>query len=798
MRFSENWLREWVDPGVSREELCLRLDMLGLEVESVTELGQALDGIVVGRILSAGPHPDADRLQVCQVDIGAGEPLQIVCGAANARAGLSAPLARIGAQVGDMKIRAARLRGVESQGMLCSARELGLDEDGAGLMELPADAPVGAPLASLLGLPDASIELGLTPNRADCLGMAGLASDIAAAFDMPLTVPAGAEGQPVPATIPDSCQVHLDAGPDCPRYLGRVIRGVDARAPSPLWLAERLRRAGIRPLGAVVDVTSYVMLELGQPLHAFDHERITGAITVRHGRPAETMTLLDGSQVEIDEEFLVIADEAGAIALAGIMGGHGSRVTDDSTSIVLESAHFRPGAIIGRARRLGLHTDASHRFERGVDPDLPRRAIERATALLLAIAGGQAGPVVEACDPAALPVRKPVPLRRARIPRLLGLDLPAARVEAILAGLDMQLEATADGSGWQVTPPSRRFDIAIEEDLIEEVARIHGYDRVPVRPPGGELAPALPSETRLSDSRLRHTLAARGWQEALTFAFVDQALLETWQLAAGALRLSNPLSAELAVMRTRLLPGLVQALAYNRARQNPRLRLFELGRHFVRDGEQVRETDSLALAGCGPAQSEHWGHKPEREFDFHDLKGELEALIGLGGEPAAWEFRPEAQVPWLHPGRAARILHRDQPVGLIGSLHPSLLKALDLDGDVQVAEVDLDALRQARIPRARKLSRYPQIRRDLALVVPAAVPWQALASTIRQAVGEDLEQLLVFDEYRGTGVGEGFKSLAMGLILRNPSRTLVDADADQAVARALAAVGAEHQAQLRG
>lgn len=798
MKFSENWLREWVDPGVSRDELCLRLDMLGLEVESVTRLGQGLDGIVIGQIIQAGPHPDADRLQVCRVDIGDGQPLQIVCGAANARVGLKAPLAKVGARVGTVTIKAARLRGVDSTGMLCSARELGLDEDASGLMELPEQAPVGAPLAGFLGLPDAGIELGLTPNRADCLGMAGLASDVAAAFDLPLTVPAGADGQPLPATIQDSRQVNLAAGADCPRYLSRVITGVDARAPSPVWLAERLRRAGIRPVSAIVDVTSYVMLELGQPLHAFDHDRLHGAITVRHGRPDEAMTLLDGSDVVIDEQFLVVADDRGAIALAGIMGGQDSRVTDDSSRIVLESAHFRPAAIIGRARRLGLHTDASHRFERGVDPDMPRRAIERATALLLAIAGGQAGPVVEACDPAALPVRKPVRLRQARIARLLGVDIPATRVAAILSGLDMQVQAEADGSGWLVTPPSRRFDIAIEEDLIEEVARIHGYDQVPVRAPSGALAPTLPSEARLSDSRLRHALAARGWQEALTFAFVERDLLATWQLADGAIALANPLSAELAVMRTRLLPGLVQALAYNRARQMPRLRLFELGRRFHTESGQVIEADSLALAGCGPAQAEHWGHKPAREFDFHDLKGELEALIGMGGEPSAWRFRASDQVPWLHPGRAAQILHNDQVVGVIGTLHPSLIKALDLDEDIQVAEVDLAALRQARVPRARPLSRYPQVRRDLALVVPVDVSWQAIAETVRRAVGEDLEQLLAFDEYRGAGVGEGCKSLAMGLILRNPSRTLVDADADQAVARALAAVGEEFQAQLRG
>ncbi|MCK9488593.1 MAG: phenylalanine--tRNA ligase subunit beta [Xanthomonadales bacterium] len=797
MRFSENWLREWVDPGVRRDELCLRLDMLGLEVESVTELGAGLEHIVVGQIIAAAPHPDADRLQVCRVDIGDSEPLQIVCGAANARVGLKAPLAKIGAQVGSLSIQAASLRGVESTGMLCSARELGLDDDASGLMELPADAAVGAPLAQFLGLPDASIELGLTPNRADCLGMLGLASDIAAAFDQPLTVPGGADGQAVAATIQDTRQVNLAAGADCPRYLCRVIDGVDASAPSPIWLSERLRRAGIRPVSAIVDVTSYVMLELGQPLHAFDQDRLQGAISVRHGRPKEALTLLDGSDVVIDEDFLVIADEAGAIALAGIMGGQESRVTDASSRILLESAHFRPAAIIGRARRLGLHTDASHRYERGVDPDLPRRAMERATALLLAIVGGQAGPVVEACDPAALPARKPVHLRQARIARLLGIDIPAARVAAILAGLDMQVQADADGQGWQVTPPSRRFDIAIEEDLIEEVARIHGYDQVPVRAPAGELAPTQPSEARLPDTRLRHALAARGWQEALTFAFVEHELLATWHLADGAIRLANPLSAELAVMRTRLLPGLVQALAYNRARQMPRLRLFELGRRFCLDGDQVRETDSLALAGCGPALAEHWQHQPARDFDFHDLKGELQALTGLGGEPAAWQFTATDQVPWLHPGRAATILHQGQPVGVIGSLHPSLLKALDLDEDVQVAEVDLDALRQAKVPRAQALSRYPQVRRDLALVVAADVPWQAIADAVRQAVGEDLEQLLVFDEYRGQGVGEGFKSLAMGLILRNPSRTLVDADADQAVARALAAVGEHFQAQLR-
>lgn len=797
MKLSENWLREWVDPGVARDELCHRLDMIGLEVESVMAFGDGLDGVVVGEIVEAVPHPDADRLRVCKV-VAHGEPLQIVCGAPNARVGLKAPLALLGARLPNgIEIKAATLRGVESQGMLCSAKELGLDADASGLMELPVDAPTGAPLTQVLALPDAVIELGLTPNRADCLGMRGIAYDVAAAFGTTVREPSAA---PVAAASDRSRGIRLEAGADCPRYLGRIVEGIDARAPTPSWLAERLRRAGLRPISVVVDVTNYVMLELGQPLHAFDNDSLDGDIVVRRARGTETLALLDGREVEVGDDFLLIADGRGPLALAGVMGGLESRVTDATRTIFFEAAHFAPAAIIGRARRLGMHTDASHRFERGVDPELPRRAIERATGLLTAIAGGAPGPVLEATLPEHLPRRPVVPLRRARIARLLGIAIADAEVERILGALEMAIERTADG--WRATPPSRRFDIAIEEDLIEEVARIHGYERIPVQAPAGELAPTPAPESRLADGRLRGLLAARGWLEAVTFAFVDQHSLAAWDLDDGAVPLANPLSADLGVMRTSLLPGLVQALAYNRARQHERVRLFELGRsyHARAAGEMPAETDRLALAACGSADGEHWDRsgQPRRPLDFHDLKGDLEALIALGGEPDRWRFESAADIAWLHPGRAARLLRDGEPAGLFGALHPSLQKTLDLGEDVYVAEIELDALRRARVPQAQPLSRFPQVRRDIAVTVADTVPYAALADAVRGALGEQLEQLVAFDEYRGPGLSVGVKSVAMGLILRHPSRTLTDEDADLAVARAVRALSEEFKAELRG
>ncbi|HVJ61201.1 MAG TPA: phenylalanine--tRNA ligase subunit beta, partial [Tahibacter sp.] len=600
MKFSENWLRELVNPNVDRAELCHRLTMAGLVVVGVEELGAGLDGIVVGEIVECEKHPNADKLRVCKVSVGAGELLQIVCGAPNARAGLKAPLATIGAKLPNgLEIKQAQLRGVDSSGMLCSAKEIGVDADASGLMELPADAPTGMALAAYLALPDASIELKMTPNRPDCLGLRGLAYDVAALFGAPLHEPAH---DPIAPTTGARRDVRLEAGADCPRYLGRVIAGVDPTAPSPLWLAERLRRAGLRPISAVVDVTNYVMLELGQPMHAFDHDTLAGTIVVRHARAGETLKLLDGSEAKLDPQFLVIADDRTAVALGGVMGGYDTRVTDESKNIFLECAHFAPPAIMGRARKLGMHTDASHRYERGVDPELPRAAVERATALLLAIVGGKAGAIVEAVLPEHLPRRGAVHLRRERLARVLGMQVADAEVTRILTALGMQVVATADG--WQATPPSRRFDIEIEEDLIEEVVRVHGYDRVPTRSPSGELKLGLPPEANVPATRARAQLAARGYYEAVCYSFVAREWLERWSRADGAVALANPLSADLAVMRTSLLPGLVEALKHNLNRQQERVRLFETARVFATPESATRDdwpvvTRRIAAVACG-------------------------------------------------------------------------------------------------------------------------------------------------------------------------------------------------------
>src|SRR5690606_6895463 len=572
MKFSENWLRSHVSTLANRDGLAATLTAIGLEVEEVTALGDGLAGVVVGRIVEAVRHPEADRLQVCKVDIGNGEPLQIVCGAPNARVGLAAPLATVGSNVGGMSIKPAKLRGVESFGMLCSAKELGLDSDASGLLELPADAPVGQPLAGYLGLPDASIEIKLTPNRADCLSVRGIAYDVAAALGSEV---APMDNAPVPAATDATVEVALEAGERVPRFVGRVIEGVDPAAATPVWMAERLRRSGVRPISLLVDVTQYVMLELGQPMHAFDLDKLEAPVVVRPPRQGEVLKLLDGRDATLDGEFLAASDSRGgrgarAVAAGGSMGGEDTKVGDSTTRVFLEAAHWVPSAIIGRSRRLGLHTDAGHRFERGVDPQLPREAVEYATRLILDIAGGRPGPVTESTVAGALAAPQPIALRRARIARVLGTEIADAEVERILRALGMQVSATADG--WQVTAPSRRFDIAIEEDLIEELARIHGYDRIPATIPAGPARVAAASETVLPEADLRRHLVSRDYLEAVCFAFVDQRLLEAWGCTEGSVPLANPLSAELAVMRPRLLPGLVDALARNAARQAGRVR----------------------------------------------------------------------------------------------------------------------------------------------------------------------------------------------------------------------------------
>lgn len=794
MKFSENWLRQHVKTSASRDALAATLTAIGLEVEALTTLGEQLDGVVVGKILAAEKHPEADKLQICQVDAGGAAPLQIVCGAPNARAGLMAPLATIGTQVGSLTIKAAKLRGVASNGMLCSAKELGIDADASGLLELPDDAPVGKPLADYLGLPDASIELKLTPNRADCFGVRGIAFDVAAATGCEVE-PLHAE--PVAAVTTAAMAVELNAGADAPRFCCRVIEGVNATAKTPLWMAQRLLRSGVRPISLLVDVTQYIMLELGQPMHAYDRDLLTGPLGVRHARAGETLKLLNGDAAELDAQFLVITDADRVVGLAGIMGGDATKVSDGTRNVVLEAAHFAPAAIIGRSRKLGLHTDAGHRFERGVDPELPPIAIEYASRLILEIAGGTPGPLVDVARSSDMPQPQVVRLRRARLARVLGTQVDDAEVTRMLGALGFAVEYT--DAGWTVTVPPRRFDIAIEEDLIEEIARIHGYDAIPATLPGGSTRLIAPSETRSSEHDARRQLVAREYLEAINYAFVDAALLAHWQLDAGSVALANPLSAELGVMRTRLLPGLAAALARNSARQQSRVRLFELGRTFAAGSDAPIETRRIAAVACGDAASEQWG-VAARKLDFHDIKGDLDSLAAISG--AALEYRASTQ-PFAHPGRSAEVYRLNEAgdavcIGWIGQLHPRVQQAMAVDAEVYGFELELDALLARPLSRAAAVSRYPSVRRDLAFVVPESVHWAVMQASVRQAAGNQLRDLQLFDRYVGKGVESGCKSLAMALILQDDSRTLTDRDVDAVVAEVVATLSANHGAVIRG
>jgi phenylalanyl-tRNA synthetase beta chain len=791
MKISEHWLREWVNPAVSSAELAAQLTMAGLEVDSVEPAAPAFEQVVVGRVIGLIPHPDADRLRVATVDVGGGEPLQIVCGAPNVAVGMCAPTALIGAVLpGGFTIKQSKLRGVESQGMLCSAKELGLAESSSGLLPLPSNSRPGQNVRELLALDDSIIEIELTPNRGDCLGMEGIAREVATlarcAFQ-PLPV---AE---VPAMLDDSFPVTLLDPADCPRYVGRVIRGVDPTAETPLWMKERLRRAGIRSLGPLVDVTNYVMLELGQPMHAFDLNRLAGGIEVRRARPGERLELLNGSVVEPDGETLLIADHHGPLALAGIMGGEISSCTAATRDVFLESAFFAPAGIAGRARRQGLQTDSSYRFERGVDAQLQRRAAERATRLLLDIAGGRPGPVMEAVAPEHLPAEPAIRLRPERIRKLLGTEIPAADVEEILRRLGMAVAVEMDR--WLVVPPSSRFDLTLEADLIEEIARVHGYDRLPGNRPLTRLEMPPQPEGWIALERFRETLVQRGFQEAITYSFVDPAFQRRLDPERRPLALANPISADLAVMRTSLWPGLFKALVYNQKRQQSRVRLFEHGLTFVPDGSELRQEPYLGGVAVGDGVPEQWG-MPVRPLDFFDLKADVEALLALTGEPDAFAFVAAAH-PALHPGQSARIERAGAPIGWLGALHPRVARELEVEGDAFAFEVRLTGLQAARVPAFQPLSRFPASRRDLAIVVDDTVAAQAIQENIRLHGGELLREMRLFDVYRGPGIPKGRKSLALGLILQDFSRNLTDSVVEEAVSGILAGLADQFGATLR-
>ena len=775
MIISEQWLRTWVSPQVTTDALSHKLTMIGLEVDSIAGAAEAFSGVVVAQIIAAEQHPDADKLRVCTVNAG-DETVQIVCGAPNARAGLIAPLAKVGAVLpGDFKIKKAKLRGIESQGMLCAGAELTISEDNDGLMELPADAPIGADIREYLSLDDQVIELGLTPNRADCLSVRGIARDVAVAFDETLNETAIA---PVESTIADTFPVAIEATAKCPRYLGRVIKNVDLSRPTPDYMRERLERAGLRSIDAAVDVTNYVLLELGQPLHAFDLDQLNGGIVVRECKPDEVLTLLDGTEQALEPGTLVIADHTQPLALAGIMGGADSGVSESTTNLFLESAFFTPELMAGRARSYGLHTDASHRYERGVDFQLQREAMERATHLFIDAVGGEAGPVTEVVSDADLPVNEAVLLREAQIEKLLGIKIDRVEVERILEGLGFWV--VGHKQGWLCTAPSWRFDMGLEVDLIEELARLIGFDAIPSQPIKASLIPVGVPETRRALRMAKNDLVARGYFEAVTFSFVAPEVQSYFDPELSPIALKNPISADLAVMRTSLIPGLLKAIAHNASRQQSRVKLFETGLKFM-SGEGTEQIPMLAIAVSGLRDLEGWS-TDKTAADFFDLKGTLEGLLANLGDRLTFEA---SVFPGLHDGQSAAILVDRKCVGRIGAVHPSVRKAMGIPANTVVAEVLQSVVNEVAMPAYNDISKYPQTRRDLALVADKSAASAEVLSTIRKAAGSLLTKLDLFDVYEGAGLAEGKKSLAIGLTFQDQSRTLDESEVSSAVDQVL-------------
>ena len=793
MKISERWLREFTSPSGDTAALVHQLTMQGLEVEGVEVAAPPLQDVVVGRVTAVAPHPNADRLRVCQVDV-AGRNIQIVCGAANVRAGGSYPVALPGATLPEgLIIRSAALRGVDSAGMLCSAAELGLGDAGLagkseGLLELEPALASGSPIADALALDDHILELKITPNRADCFSVVGVARDLAATTGAAF---AGIEVAPVPPQDSQEVPVRVEDEAGSPVFMVRAVRGISAAAKSPFWLRERLRRGGIRPIHPVVDITNLVMLELGQPLHAYDLDKLDVGLVVRRARDGEPLNLLTGDDIRLDKDILVIADASRAIGIAGIMGGSSTAVSALTTNVLFESAYFSPSAIAGRARRLGLQTDAATRFERGVDPTGQQRALERATALLLAIAGG----VPASCQSAGAGVqpRGPVALRRTRLALVLGHAIPDHEVVSIFERLGMVVETRQEG--WHVRPPAFRFDIAVEVDLIEEIARVYGYDRIPSRP--GQQATELGKApgAQISLDVLRHAFAQRGYQEAMTYSFVDR---EQDRLFAGGhagVPLVNPISAELAVMRQGLWPGLVEVLRHNLARQQRRVRLFEAGVRFVSSGSGLSEELVLSGVVVGPALPEQWGAQ-SRPADYFDVKSDLEAILGMVGKPEEFSWAAD-QHPALHPGRSARLRRRGVHLGWIGALHPGLVKDAGLEEAPVLFELAADVLMAATVPRYQELSRFPTVRRDLAIIVARDTPVAGLVAAARDTAGAVLREVIVFDIFAGEHIDAGQKSVALGLILQETSRTLTDADVDQIVGRIIQRLAKEFSARLR-
>ncbi len=790
MQFSEKWLREWVDVPVNTDQLADQLTHAGLEVAAVLPATLDFDKVVVGEVLSVEKHPNADRLNVCRVSIGGDEPLEIVCGAQNVRIQLKVAVIQIGGHLGDFKIKKTKLRGVTSHGMICSASELGLAEQSSGILELPPEAPLGADFKEYFQLDDHIIDIELTPNRGDCASLRGIAREVAAINQVPLQP---IEIPKLPITTDETLSIKLDAASACPRYCGRLIKNIRQDAKTPLWMLERLRRCGLRATHPVVDVTNYVMLELGQPMHAFDCTKLDGSMTVRLAKYGEKVTLLDNQTLELDTQALVIADSSKVLALAGVMGGGDSAVTEKTTDIFLESAYFTPSPIALCARRYGLHTESSYRFERGVDSELASIAIERATQLLLQVVGGEAGPVIEEQLPYCLPEIKRIMLRRAQIQRLLGIEIPDSTVVALLNALGMTV--SNNGQGWQVVTPSYRSDITIEVDLIEELARLYGLEKIPQQPLA--ISPTLhtPSDALVPDQYLRQMLVSRGYHETVNYSFVSDRRQQQLDPDVMSIPLANPLSSEMNVMRTSLWPGLLTVLQYNENRQISRVRLFEMGSCFVVVDGRWQQIPKLAGICSGDAHSKQWSEKP-RPTDFFDVKGDVAALLTLSHVESLLQFR-ESKHPALHPGQSAGLYVGARCVGYVGVLHPRWVQEWGFALTPCLFEIDVSALISNHVPRFEPISKFPAIHRDIALVVDQSVPVTTIQYEIQEVAGQLLIIPEIFDIYSGEGIESGKKSVALGLTFQNPNRTLTDQEVNKVIERIVQTLEQKFSAKLR-
>jgi len=791
MKFSEQWLRTWVDPQIDTATLAESLTMAGLEVDSIESAAPDFDSVVIGEVLSLEKHPNADKLNICEVNVGNAKPLSIICGAKNVAKGVKVPTAMVGAELpGGMKIKKAKLRGVESFGMLCSKAELGIAESAEGLMLLSDDAPVGKNIREFLSLDDQIIEVDFTPNRGDCLSVAGISREIGVLTNSEVNEP---KFEAITHSIPDTFDIDVQASSDCPRYMGRVIKGINPKAESPLWLQEHLRRAGLRSLSPTVDVTNYVLLELGQPMHAFDLNKLDEKIVVRAANKQEKLKLLDDSEIELDENVLVIADKAKAVAFAGVMGGLDSSVTDETQDIFLECAFFQPDTVRGKARQFGMQTDSSYRFERGVSFQIQHKAMERATQLILSIAGGEAGPVTEVCSEEEFPTRNTIEFRHARVERVLGLEISSDTIENILTRLGMQWTKIA--AGWQVVAPDYRFDIEIEADLIEEIGRVYGYNNLPVSMPAAQLQFVKAPETKITRSQIRTVLVDSAYQEAITYSFVDPDIQQLLAPKLDPIKLSNPISAEMSVMRTSLWPSLLKTAQHNQARQQSRIRLFEIGKRFLKCDGKIRQETVISGLVTGDLVANQWGES-SRKVDFFDVKHDVENILRLSKQSEKYRWL-KAENTALHPGQSAEIVSDSGHVGWIGALHPEKQRHLGLNSTVFLFELSYTDLDEASLPHFKSISKFPANKRDLALVVKEEVEAGTVFAVVTEAGGSRLQLVEIFDIYRGKGVAEGHKSLALSLTIQDDAQTLNDVEVDAIIQKILISLQESIGATLR-